>query len=318
MTPKIVFLDASTVDYGDLDLSPIARLGDFHAHSMTGPGHTAARLADAAVAVTNKVVLDRGVLAHCPALKFIAVAATGYNNIDMAAARERGVAVANVAGYSTPSVAQFTILFILALASRLVEYNAACRDGRWSASPIFTMGNWPTMELAGKVLGILGLGAIGSEVARLARAFGMEVIALKRAGATYGGDIPRRDLLELAGMSDFVSVHMPLTGESRHIVDGRFLGAMKRGAFLINMARGPLVDPAALTDALASGALAGAAIDVMEKEPPAADDPLLRAPNLIITPHIAWATHESRARLVSEIGLNIAAFLAGEKRNIVA
>ena len=317
MKTRIVFLDASTVDFGDVDLSLFSRHGEFIAHDMTGPVQTAKRLAGAAVAITNKAVLDREVLSRCPDLKFIAVAATGYNNIDMAAAREHGVAVANVAGYSTPSVAQFTMLFILALASRLVEHNAACHDGRWSASPIFTMGNWPTIELAGKVLGILGLGAIGSEVARLSGAFGMEVVALKRPGVAYGGGIPRFGLLELAGKADFVSVHMPLTEESRHIVDGKFLEAMKRSAFVVNMARGPLVDPAALAEALISGRIAGAALDVMEKEPPAAGDPLLAAPNLIITPHISWATFESRARLLREIDLNIAAFFSGEKRNIV-
>lgn len=317
MKPRIVFLDATTVDFGDVDLSLFSRYGEFIAHDMTVTGQTAVHLAGAAVAITNKVVLDREVLSRCPDLKFIAVAATGYNNIDMAAAREHGVAVANVAGYSTPSVAQFTMLFILALASKLVEYNAACHDGRWSASPIFTMGNWPTMELAGKVLGILGLGAIGSEVARLAGAFGMEVIALKRPGISYGGCIPRFDLMTLAGKADFVSVHMPLSEESRHIIDRQFLGTMKRSAFLVNMARGPLVDPAALAEALVSGRIAGAAVDVMEKEPPAAGDPLLAAPNIIITPHISWATFESRTRLLREIDLNIAAFLSGEKRNIV-
>lgn len=317
MKTRIVFLDASTVDFGDVDLSLLSRHGEFITHDMTAPPQTAARLAGATVAVTNKVAVDREVLSRCPDLKFIAVAATGYNNIDVAAARERGVAVANVAGYSTPSVAQFTMLFMLALASRLVEYNAASHDGRWSASPIFTMGNWPTMELAGKVLGILGLGAIGSEVARLAGAFGMEVTALKRPGVTYGSGIPRCDLMTLAGKADFISVHLPLSGESRHIVDRRFLGAMKKTAFLVNMARGPLVDPEALAEALSSGRIAGAAIDVMEKEPPAPGDPLLAAPNLIITPHISWATFESRLRLLREIDLNIAAFLSGEKRNIV-
>ncbi|HPA71141.1 MAG TPA: D-2-hydroxyacid dehydrogenase [Spirochaetota bacterium] len=317
MKQKIVFLDASTLDYGDIDLSPLKMHGELVTYGQTRPSETAARLAGAVIAISNKVVLDREVLVRCPSLRFIAVAATGYNNIDVAAARERGIGVANVAGYSTPSVAQFTMLFILALASRLTEYSAASRDGRWSASPIYTLGNWPTMELAGKVLGILGLGVIGSEVARLARAFGMEVVALRRPGVDYDGGVPRHGLLELAGMADFVSVHMPLTEESRHIVDGTFLAAMKRSAFLVNMARGPLVDPAALADALASGTIAGAAIDVMEKEPPDAGDPLLKAPNIIITPHISWATLESRRRLVAEIGRNIAAFMAGETRNIV-
>jgi glycerate dehydrogenase len=173
------------------------------------------------------------------------------------------------------------------------------------------------MDVAGKVLGILGLGAIGGEVARLARAFGMDVVALGRPGVSYSGDVPRLGLMELAGKADFVSIHMPLTEETRHLISLPFFRAMKRTGRLINMARGPLVDPAALKEALDTGLIAGAALDVMEHEPPDRDDPLLGTPNLIITPHIAWATRESRNRLIMEIDKNIEAFLAGEPRNLV-
>ncbi len=318
MKQKIVFLDASTVDYGDLDLSLFRKHGEFIAYPSTEPGQRTERLKGATVVITNKVLMDRDSIMNCDSLKFIAVTATGYNNIDIGAARLRGISVSNVAGYSTPSVAQFTLLFILALASRLIDYNAAAHDGRWSASPTFTMTDWPTMDIAGKVLGILGLGDIGGEVARLARAFGMEIVALGRPGVSYSGDIPRLGLFELAGKSDFVSIHMPLTPETRHIISTPFFHAMKRTASLINMARGPLVDPAALKNALDTGLIAGAALDVMEQEPPDSADPLLGTPNLIITPHIAWGTRESRYRLIMEIDKNIEAYLSGEPRNLVS
>lgn len=317
MSEHIVFLDASTVDFGDIDLSIFKRHGTFTAFPRTSREETQKRIEDATVVITNKVVLGREIMAQSPSLKYIAVAATGYNNIDIAAAREFGIAVSNVAGYSTQSVAQFTMLFILALASRLIEYNSASHDGRWSASPIFTLGNWPTMEIAGKTLGILGFGAIGKEVARLGEAFGMKVIALKREGVAYRDAIERMELFDLASRADFISLHLPLTAENRHFIGDDFFSAMKKTAFFINMARGPLVDPEALCRALANGTIAGAAIDVMEEEPPRADDPLLGAPNLIITPHIAWATKESRERLIREIDANIAAFIAGSPRNLI-
>jgi glycerate dehydrogenase len=317
MTHHIVFLDASTVDYGDIDLSEFKRLGIFTAFDRTRREETLERIKGATIAITNKVVFDREILSRAPSLKYIAVAATGYNNIDMDAAGEFGITVSNVAGYSTPSVAQFTMLFILALASRLIEYNAASHDGRWSSSPIFTLGTWPTMEVCGKNLGILGFGAIGREVARLAQAFGMNVIALKRKGIDYEDSIPRMELFELARHADFVSLHLPLTSQNRHFIGDDFFSAMKPTAFFINMARGPLVDPTALFWALKEGKIAGAAIDVMEQEPPQSPDHLLSAPNLIITPHIAWATKESRQRLVDEIFENIASFIAGKPRNVV-
>lgn len=315
MKHTIVFLDASTVDFGDINLSLFSRHGEFTAFSLTRRDETLQRLKGATIAITNKVVLDREILSKASSLKYIAVAATGYNNIDIAAAKEFGIAVSNVAGYSTPSVAQFTILFILAMASHLIDYHTASHDGQWSASPIFTLGNWPTMEIKGKTLGILGFGAIGREVARLAQAFGMNVIALQREGISYRDSVPRMELSALASHADFISLHLPLTAENIHFISDDFFSAMKPSAFFINMARGPLVDPAALHRALTNGSIAGAAIDVMEKEPPDANDPLLSAPNLIITPHIAWATKESRERLIAEIDANIAAFTAGKPRN---
>jgi glycerate dehydrogenase len=247
----------------------------------------------------------------------VAVTATGYNNIDIEAASRLGVAVANVPGYSTPSVAQFTMACVLALATRLVEYSSAARDGRWSASPIYTLSTWPTFELNDKVLGVMGMGGIGKEVARLATAFGMRVIALGREGVEYDERWERTGLYELAERSDFVCVHLPLSSESKGIIGGEFISRMKRTAFLINMARGAIVDQAALDRALRSGRIAGAALDVLDREPPPADEPLLSAPNCIITPHIAWASVESRRRVVEEVAANIGAFMRGEARNRV-
>ncbi|HSV96142.1 MAG TPA: D-2-hydroxyacid dehydrogenase [Spirochaetota bacterium] len=317
MSTEIVFLDAATVDYGDLDFAPLEKLGSLAKYDITRPEDMQARLRGAAVAVTNKCIFDEGLMRNCPDLRLVAVTATGYNNIDIEAAARQGVAVANVPGYSTSSVAQFTMACMLALATRLVEYSAAARDGRWSRSTIYTLGTWPTFELEGKILGIMGMGSIGSEVARLAGAFGMRIIALGRDGVGYTGGWERVGLPEIAERSDVICIHLPLSPMSRGIINADFLSRMKRTAFLINMARGPIVDQAALDLALRSGRIAGAALDVLEQEPPPGNEPLLSAPNCIITPHIAWASVESRRRLIDEVAANIGAFLRGEARNRV-
>ncbi len=317
MAEKIVFLDSATVDYGDVNFSPLCQMGEFIKYPVTSPEEIAPRCVDATIAITNKVVFDQKIISSCPKLKMIAEAATGYNNIDLAEAKKRNIVVANVPGYSTATVAQLTMTFILALATNLLKYNNATHDGSWSRSPIFTIGTWPFFDLEGKTIGIMGLGAIGGEVARLCEAFGMKVVALKREDQTSGGKYPRLALYDLAKESDFISVHMPLTEYSKYLINREFFSHMKKTAFLINMARGPIVEPDSLCLALENGIIAGAAIDVMEKEPPRAEDPLLKAPNLIITPHIAWASIESRMRLLNEITENIRSFLAGVKRNVV-
>lgn len=314
---KIVFLDAATVNFGDMDMGPLAAAGDYREYGLTAPAETAGRLAGAAVAVTNKVAIDRAVLDAAPDLRFIAVAATGYNIVDIAAARERGIGVANVPGYSTESVAQLAMAYILALSTRLFEHDRAVKSGAWSRSPMYTMGDWPWNELAGKTAGIMGMGSIGGRVAELCRAFGMRVVSLGRDGVLYGDAVARVPLDELASRSDFVSIHMPLTDYSRRLVDERFLGMMKPTAFLLNLARGPIVDGRALAGALRAGRIAGAAIDVADVEPPPIDDPLLGAPNLIATPHVAWASVEARRRLIGEIAENVLAYRNGGKRNIV-
>ena len=316
MKPEIVFLDSLTVDFGDIDFSPLRELGNLVCHETTAPAQAAERCGNAEIVITNKVVFTPELIDRCGKLKMIAEAATGYNNIDIPAASDRGIHVANVPGYSTASVAGLTMTFMLALSSNLVKYNEAAHDGTWSDSPVFTLGNRRFSDLNGKTVGIMGYGAIGREVARLCRAFNMNVVALKRS-ETAEGDVSRMELHELASVSDFVSIHMPLSSYSQHIIDRKFLGSMKRTAFLVNMARGPVVDPAALLWALENEIIAGAATDVMEKEPPDGNDPLLSAPNLLITPHIAWASYESRERLVREIALNIKSFLDGGNRNSV-
>jgi glycerate dehydrogenase len=317
MRERIVFLDASTVDYGDIDFSTIEEFGEFKAYKFTKPEGVLERIKDASIVITNKVVLNDRTLDECKGLKLIAVAATGYNIVNIDYASQREIAVANVPGYSTFSVAQLTLTFILALATNLIRYNNASRDGTWSRSDVFTLGSWPTFDLSNKVLGILGMGAIGRKVATLARAFDMQIIALKREGAYYNDDFERYNLHELAGLSDFVTIHLPLTPESEYLIDREFFRAMKRESFLINMSRGPIVRQDALERALKNGEIAGAAIDVMEVEPPERDNPLLQIPNLIVTPHIAWASVESRRRLIREIAENIRAFLSGDSRNLV-
>lgn len=317
MSEKIVFLDSSTVDYGDIDFSGIRQFGEFVPYPVTAADDVIRRCSDATIVITNKVVFDRNIISQCPGLKMIAEAATGYNNIDISEAKNRGIAVANVPGYSTTTVVQLTMAFILALSTNLLKYNEASHDGSWSRSDIFTLGTWPFFDLEGKTAGIMGLGSIGGEVARLCEAFRMNVVALKRDDNTKDGGYPRLNLFDLARESDFITIHMPLTDYSRYLINREFLSHMKKSAFLINMARGPIVEPGALCQALENGVIAGAAIDVMEKEPPLADDPLMKAPNLIITPHIGWASIESRRRLMNEVTENIRSFLAGAKRNIV-
>ncbi|TAL38048.1 MAG: hypothetical protein EPN93_05135 [Spirochaetes bacterium] len=314
MKTTIAFLDASTVDYGDIDFSSLHALGAFQRYDHTAPAELSARMHGIEIAISNKVVLGAETIAANPSLRMIAIAATGLNNVDIPAAERAGIAVANVPGYSTDSVAQFTMTQVLVLATNIQRYDEAARRGEWSRSPVFTMGNWPSFELHGKVMGILGMGAIGSRVAHLASSFGMKVLALRRAGAATDA-FERGDLQGIAARADFVSVHLPLTNETRLLIGEEFLFKMKPTAFLLNTARGAIVDTAALVRALHAGSIAGAAIDVLDEEPPPPDHPLLGAPRCIVTPHVAWAGREARERLVAEIAKNIGAFLAGNRRH---
>ncbi len=313
---KAVFLDLATVHCGDVELSSLeSAFPVWRYHEATSSEETWERLQGAELVVSNKVILDRAILEQAPKLKLICIAATGTNNVDLEAARELGIAVTNVAGYSTPSVVQQTFGLILGLSNRLSEYQALVAEGAWPRSEMFCLLNYPFRELNGKVLGIMGYGALGKAVANVAQAFGMEVILAQRPGGPeQAGRIPLDELLQ---RSDVVSLHCPLTEQTRDLIGERELALMKPDALLINTARGGIVDEAALAMALRKGEIGGAGMDVLAEEPPTADHPLLRLdlPNLIVTPHIAWASRESRQRLINEIAVNITAFRDGERRN---
>ena len=313
---KIVVLDGHTLNPGDLDWSPLHSLGQCVIHPRAASADIVPRSRDADIVVTNKVPLSAETLSALPRLKFIAVTATGYNIVDVAAARARGIPVSNVPAYGTRSVAQLTVALLLELAHRTGEHAASVRQGGWSSNADWCYWNHPLIELDGKVLGIVGLGRIGRAVAALGGAFGMKVIAHSRSAVAADG-IEMVDIDTLFRRSDVVSLHCPLTPETRHVVNATRLGLMKRGAFLLNTSRGPLIDEPALRDALVSGHLAGAGLDVLSVEPPPPDHPLLRAPNCIITPHIAWATHAARSRLMAVTVENLRRFVAGQPQNVV-
>jgi len=314
-----VFLDLASVDRGDLDLAALRRVAaSWATYAQTPAELTAARIGDAMVVVTNKVVVDRAVMTACPGLRLICVAATGTNNVDLEAARERGIAVCNVTGYATPSVVQHVFALMLALTTRLAEHAAAAQDGRWAASDLFCVLDFPFRELAGKTLGIVGYGELGRGVARVAEAFGMSVLVAQRPGGSpQQGRLP---LDELLARSDVVTLHVPLAENTRGLIGERELALMRPDALLINTARGGIVDEAALIAALREGRLGGAGVDVLAIEPPRSGSPLLEGPppNLIVTPHVAWAGREARQRLLDEVALNIRAFNEGRERNRVA
>ncbi|MEZ5498055.1 MAG: NAD(P)-dependent oxidoreductase [Steroidobacteraceae bacterium] len=314
-----VFLDYATVSRGDLDLAALrAALGDLTVHEFSAREEIAPRIAGCEVIITNKLVMDRDLIAANPALRLIAVTATGTNNIDLEAARARGVAVCNVRDYCTTSVVQHVLGAMLLLTHGLREHADLVARGRWRDSPQFTMLAYPIRELRGRKLGVVGFGTLGRAVARAAEAaLGMQVLVAARAGAPAAdGRIP---LLQLLREADVLTLHCPLTDETRNLLDRERLALMKRDAIIVNTARGALIDSHALAGALRAGALAGAAIDVLPSEPPVDGDPLLATdiPNLIVTPHIAWAAREARQRCIDEVAGNILAFARGERRNRV-
>lgn len=315
-----VFLDIDTVSHqGDVDLTPLRQvLTELHTFGATPAEQVTERVGDAAVILTNKVKLHAPVLARFTRVHLICVAATGVNNVDLEAAHGRGIAVCNVPAYSTLSVVQQVFAFILSLTQHLKEYEALLQQGAWRRAPQFTLLDYPIRELAGKKLGILGYGDIGKAVAKVAEAFGMQVmIGARNVEDKRTGRLPLKELLPQV---DVLTIHVPLLPETRNFIGSGELALMKHDALLINCARGGIVDEQALADALRAGKLGGAGIDVLSEEPPVHGNPLLTSgiPNLIITPHIAWATREARQRVIAEIALNIEAFKKGEKRNRVA
>lgn len=310
---KIVILDGYALNPGDLSWEAFEAMGDLTVYDRTPPELVEERIRGAQIVYTNKTVLSRSVIENAASLAFIGVLATGVNIVDLDAARERGIPVANVPAYSTDSVAQMTIALILELCLHVGEHSRLVHAGEWTSSPDFCFWRYPLIELAGKTLGIVGLGSIGRAVAKIAAAFGMRVIAYRGRGE----GVEMRTLEELLAEADIVSLHCPLTADNRHMINADALSRMKKGAFLINTARGPLVDEAALAEALCSGHIAGAAVDVVSSEPIPAENPLLSAPNCIITPHIAWAPYAARVRLMKIAAENLRAFLDGKPTNVV-
>lgn len=314
---KVVFLDRATfAEAVRFDTAPLGSC-EWVDHPVTGAAQVLERAAGAEVLVTNKVKLPGSLLAELPALRLIAAAATGVDNIDTAAAKVRGIAVCNVRGYATRTVPEHVFAMLLALRRNLASYQQAVRDGAWSRSAIFCLHTYPIRDLAGSTMGIVGFGSLGQACARLAQAFGMRVLVSDHPGvsAPRSGRVAFDDVLRTA---DVVTLHLPHAGGAP-LIGARELALMRPDAILINTARGALVDAAALLEALRNRRLGGAALDVLSIEPPPADHPLLaaRLPNLIITPHIAWASLEAQQRLADEVIANIAAFLRGEERNRV-
>ena len=318
-TQRAVFLDYTSLDMGDLDLDPLRRsFGDLQLCADTTPANVIERLQGVSVAISNKALLNAQTLAACPELKLILVAATGTNNVDLEAARALGITVANCQGYGTPSVAQHTLGLLLALATRLVDYNKAVADGQWQQAKQFCLLDFPIVELEGKTLGLFGHGELGSAVAKLAEAFGMRVLIGQIPGRPARAG--RLTLDELLPQVDALTFHCPLTEHTRNFIGARELALLKRGAFVVNTARGGMIDEQALADALRSGHLGGAATDVLSVEPPRDGNPLLAAdiPRLIITPHSAWGSREARQRIVGQLAQNAEAFFNGTALRVVS
>lgn len=314
----IVILDGYSANPGDLSWKALEDLGPVTVYDRTKPEETVARAAEAEIVLTNKVILGRQEIEQLPKLKYIGVLATGYNVVDIEAAHERGIIVTNVPAYSTESVAQMVFAHLLTVTNRTEHYAIQNRNGRWSENPDFCYWDTPLRELAGKTFGIVGLGNIGRRVAEIALAFGMKVKALtsKPADILPAG-IEKSDLKDMLSSSDVVSLHCPLTANTRHLINAESLSLMKPSAILINTGRGPLVNDADVAEALATNRLYAFCADVLTEEPPKADNPLLRQPNAYITPHVAWASFEARIRLLDIAIANVRAFLAHQPQNVV-
>ena len=314
---KIVFLDVDTLDLGDLNTKALKKLGDYHAQSLSHIQELDPSLHDASIVISNKVLL-KDELALLPNLKLICIAATGVNNVDLNLAKARGIVVCNVAGYSTTTVVEHALLFLLAFSHRLFEHHESVITQKWSHCPRFADLDFPYRDLSGKTLGLIGYGTIGRRVAKLAKALGMKILIGKIPGRQYAASPKRHSLKELLKKSDYVNLHCSLSKQTQHLINTQTLALMKPCAYLLNLGRGALVNESDVALALEKGKLAGYASDVMDQEPPPTDSPLLNETlksKVIFTPHIAWASQESRQRLLNEIALNIQAFLKGKKRN---
>lgn len=311
---KIVILEGNAVNPGDLSWDAFQDFGSVVVYPRTNPDEAVERIGDAEIIFINKFPVTAQLLDVCPSIKLICVLATGYNVVDCQAAKERGIIVCNVPAYGTEAVAQFTISLLLELCHRIGHHNEVVHRGKWAECPDFCFWDTPQMELAGKTLGIIGYGRIGQAVARIAQALGMHILAYTRTpkdGKEYV------DLDTLLAKSDVISLHCPLTSENTELINEATLCKMKNGAILLNTARGGLVSEQALADSLKSGKLRGAAVDVVSSEPISPDNPLLSAPNCIITPHMAWAPVESRQRIIDCTYNSIQGYLRGNPINVV-
>ena len=315
---KIVILDGHAVNPGDLSWDFLNQFGDVTVYERTQSDEVAARIGDADIVLTNKSPINEEILNACPNIKLVCVLATGYNVVDCAATKMRGIPVCNVPDYGTAAVAQFTFALLLDLCHKVAHHAQTVRDGKWCDCPDFCYWDTPQMELAGKTLGIIGFGRIGRAVGKIANAFGMKVIAYNRSQCEEGKAIGSYVNLEkLLTSADIISLHCPLTAENTGMINSDAIAKMKDGAILINTARGPLVDESAVTAALESGKLRGFACDVISAEPMKENNPLKNAPNCIVTPHMAWAPIESRMRIQDCTQRSIQAFLDGHPINTV-
>ena len=316
MKYNIVLTDCDTVSAGDINLCELEQLGNVTYYGETMPHQVAERIKDADILILNKTVIGKAEIDAAPRLKMIALFATGYNNIDVAYARERGIDVCNAGSYSTNAVAQQVFAYILGHASKVAYYDADVKNGDWIKSRLFCFFSRPTYELEGKTLGIFGFGTIGSRIANIALAFGMRVIATTRTPKVYEG-VEFVDFDTLLSQSDYLSINCPLNAQTAEIFNASAFEKMKVGAYFINTARGGVIVEDALADALNSGKLSGAAVDVLTYEPMRADCPLLTAKNITITPHVAWAPLQTRLRLLSIVVSNVKAFIDGSPTNLV-
>lgn len=315
---RIVILDGYTANPGDLSWKELEALGQLTVYERTKPDETVARAAEADIVLTNKVIIGKAEIEQLPHLKYIGVLATGYNVVDIKAAHERGIIVTNVPAYSTESVAQMVFAHLLTVTNRTEHYAIQNRAGRWTNNPDFSYSDTLLTEIAGKTIGIVGLGNIGKRVAQIALAFGMKVKAFtSKAAETLPDGIQKADMQELFSTADVISLHCPLTDNTKHLINADTIGLMKKTAIVINTGRGPLVDDQAVADALEDKRIAAYCADVLTEEPPRVDNPLLKQQNAYITPHIAWATVEARVRLLQVAIENVRAFLNGTPQNVV-
>ncbi len=311
---KIVALDTATLDQGDMDWEPMRALGDLELHSRSGPDEIVSRAQGAEAVLVNKVMIDDELMSALGELKYIGVTATGTNVVDLDEAQKRGIVVTNVPGYAANSVAQHAMAMILHFASKVAFYDQQVHQGKWTQSPDFCFFPKPLIELDGKKLGIIGYGAIGRRVGRIGRSLGMKILPYSSSYIRAKKCLPLEEVFKEA---DYLSIHCPLTDQTQGLINRERLAKMKPTAVIINTARGPIVNEADLAEALKKGVIAGAAVDVLSTEPPTADNPLLSAPNMVVTPHVSWGTYESRSRLMAVVVGNLRAYINGQENNRV-